>query len=50
MPENKGFSNFLQTMLKVGMPPKRERPLPTQPTNVAGSALPEFDEVDPADV
>ena len=37
-------------MLKVGAPPERERPLPTQPTNVAGQALPEFHEAPPSDV
>ncbi|MCP4416760.1 MAG: molybdopterin-dependent oxidoreductase, partial [Chloroflexi bacterium] len=37
-------------MLKVGAPPKRERPLPQNPTNAAGTALPEFDEAPPTDV
>ena len=50
MSENKGISNFLQSMLKVGLPPKRERPLPTEPTNVAGKALPDFSEVNPSDI
>ena len=50
MTEKSGFANFLTNMLKVGAPPERERPLPTQPTNVAGEALPEFNEAPPTDV
>ena len=50
MTEKSGIANFLSNMLKVGAPPERKRPLPSQPTNVAGQALPEFNEAPPADV
>ncbi len=50
MSENRSVIKFLSNMLKVGAPPERKRPLPTEQTNVAGLGLPDFNEAPPSDV
>ena len=50
MSQKPSVFNLLSTMLKVGAPPERTRPQPTTITNVAGTALPDFAEANPADV
>jgi hypothetical protein len=49
MNEKRSISNLLANMLKVGAPPPR-RPSPSQMTNVAGQDMPDFADVDPAQV
>lgn len=50
MSQKPSVFNLLSTMLKVGAPPERTRPQPTTITNVAGQELPDFADIDPADV
>ncbi len=50
MSQKPSVFNLLSTMLKVGAPPERTRPQPTTITNVAGTALPDFADTNPADV
>lgn len=50
MSEKRGIGEFLSDMLRIGAPPPRQRPQPTGVTNVAGQDLPDFADVDPADV
>jgi anaerobic selenocysteine-containing dehydrogenase len=49
MNEKRSISNLLANILKVGAPPPR-RPSPSQMTNVAGQDMPDFADVDPAQV
>jgi anaerobic selenocysteine-containing dehydrogenase len=50
MPKKRSINDFLNTMLKVGVPPSSKRPAPKSITNAAGQDLPTFAEVSPDEV